>query len=84
MLVVRLAGDHLYGEITLNLAVAGDVFDGVLLCSPFPHEMSWMISGTLLRQFLRGFLSILPTPACFSGLQLNMCKVQLFKASSAL
>ena len=25
---------------------AGDVFDGVFLCCPFSHEMSWMISGT--------------------------------------
>ena len=28
MLNVRLAGDH--------LAVAGDVYDGVFLCCPFP------------------------------------------------
>ena len=27
MLNVRLAGDHLYGEIAVHLAVAGDVFD---------------------------------------------------------
>ena len=38
-------------------AVAGDVFNGVSLCCPFfPHEMSWMRSGTLLNQFLRIFL----------------------------
>ena len=42
MLNVRLAGDHLY----VHLAVAGDVFDGVLLCCPISHEMSWMRSGT--------------------------------------
>ena len=38
MLNVRLAGDHLW-EITVHLAVAGDVFDGVFLCCPFSHEM---------------------------------------------
>ena len=47
MLNVRLAGDHLNGrEIAVHLAVAGDVFDGLFLCCPFPHEMSWMRSGT--------------------------------------
>ena len=48
MLNVRQAGDHL-----VHLAVAGDVFDGVFLCRPFFHEMSWMGSGTWLSQFLR-------------------------------
>ena len=33
-------------EIAVHLAVAGDVFDGVFLCCPFAHEMSWMRSGT--------------------------------------
>ena len=28
----------------------------VFLCCPFPHEMSWMRSETLLNQFLRVFL----------------------------
>ena len=34
---VRLDGDHLYGkwEIAVDLAVAGDVYDGVFLCCPF-------------------------------------------------
>ena len=32
-----------------SLAVTGDV----ILCCPFSHEMSWMISGTKLSQFLR-------------------------------
>ena len=42
------------------LAVAGDVFDGVLCC-PFSHTMSWMKSGTELSQFLRiVFLLLLP------------------------
>ena len=26
--------------------VAGDVYDGVFLCCPFSHEMSWMRSWT--------------------------------------
>ena len=43
MLNFRIAGDHLYGK---NLAVAGDVFNDVSVCSPFFHEMSWMKSGT--------------------------------------
>ena len=46
MLNVRLAGDHLYGKKTVNLAVAGDVSDGVFLCCPFSHEMSLMRSWT--------------------------------------
>ena len=31
-------------EIAVHLAVACDVYDGVFLCCPFPHEMSWMRS----------------------------------------
>ena len=38
------------------LASVDDVFDGVFLCCPFSHEMSWMRSGTELGQFLRVFL----------------------------
>ena len=45
MLNVRLAGDHLNGEIAVHLTVACDVFAGVFLC-PSTHEMSWMRSGT--------------------------------------
>ena len=33
MFNVRLAGDHLCGKLLFNLAVAGDVFDGVLFCA---------------------------------------------------
>ena len=46
MLNVRLAGDHLNGEIAVHPTVASDVFVGVFLCCPFTHEMSWMRSGT--------------------------------------
>ena len=45
----------------VHLADAGDVFDGVFLCCPFSHEMSWMSSGTLSGQFLRIFLPTLNT-----------------------
>ena len=33
-------------EIAVHLAVAGDAFDGEILCCPFSHEMSWMRSRT--------------------------------------
>ena len=37
MFNVRVAGDHLKWQIAVYLAVAGDVFDGVLFCAvPFP------------------------------------------------
>ena len=36
-------------EISVHLAVAGDVFDGVIFCAVlFSHEMSWMRSGNEL------------------------------------
>ena len=51
MFNVRLAADHLY--------VASDVFYAVLFYAVFfPHEMTWMKSGTELRQFLKIFLPI--------------------------
>ena len=46
MLIVRLAGDLLNDEIAVHLAVAAAVFDGVFVCCPFSHEMSWLRSGT--------------------------------------
>ena len=58
MLNVRLAGDNLYGKLLftwLSLVMSLMVsFCAVL----FAHEMSWMISGTKLGQFLR---VVLPT-----------------------
>ena len=59
MLIVRLAGDHLYGKllfiwlslVMFHLAVIGDIYDGVFSCCPFSHEMSWMRSWTSLSQF---------------------------------
>ena len=45
-----------------NLAVAGDIFDGVLFCAVFfSHEMSLMRSWTEVSQFLRLFLPTLIT-----------------------
>ena len=46
MLNVRLAGDPPVWEYADYLAVAGDVYDGVFVCCPFSHEMSWMRPGT--------------------------------------
>ena len=60
-------------EIAVHLAVAGDVFDGVFLCRPFSHEMSWMGSGTYLIQFLRGFL---PTLDCKSHVNSSLFDLQ--------
>ena len=48
-------GSPLTWEMAVHLAVACDVFDGVLLSRPFSHEMSWMRSRTELSQFLRIF-----------------------------
>ena len=46
--------------MAVHLAVAGDVFDGVLFCAVlFSHEMSWMRSGIELSQFLRNFSYLL-------------------------
>ena len=43
-------------EISVQLAVAGDVCGGVFLCCPFSHEMSLLRFWTLLGQFLGVFL----------------------------
>ena len=73
MLIFGLAGGHLCvcvcvrgggGGLAFRLAVACGVFDGVFLCCPFSHDMSWMRSGTYLGQFLRVFLSTLIGPKC--------------------
>ena len=32
--------------VELVESMHGDVYDGVFLCGPFSHEMSWMSSGT--------------------------------------
>ena len=46
--------------MAVHLAVAGDVFDGILFCAViFSHKMSWMRSGTELSHFLRIFLPTL-------------------------
>ena len=39
--------------MAVHLAIAGDVFDGVLfLCCHFSHEMSWMRYGAELGEFV--------------------------------
>ena len=44
-------------NVSVHLAVTGDIFDGVLFCAAlFSHEMSWVRSGTELSQFLKIFL----------------------------
>ena len=46
--------------MAVHLAVAGDVFDGVLFHAVFfSHEMSWIRSGFELSQFMRIFLPFL-------------------------
>ena len=37
-----VAGDHLCGKFAGHLTVSGSVYDGVFLCCPFSHELSWM------------------------------------------
>ena len=44
MLNVRLAGDHLFWEIAVHLAVACGVYGDVFLCCPLSHEVYWMRS----------------------------------------
>ena len=45
-----------FKNVAVHLAVAGDVFGGVLFSAVlFPHKMSWMRSGTEPSQFLRIF-----------------------------
>ena len=44
--LAKFSDDGSVGKVAVHLAVAGDVFDGVFLCCPFSHEMSWMRSGT--------------------------------------
>ena len=58
MCSVRLAGDQLYGERLLTwLSLVMSLMVSYFVLSLFPHEMSWMRSGTILSQFLR----IVPT-----------------------
>ena len=45
--------------IYIHLTVTGDVFDGVFFVLSYSHEMSLMVSGTELSQFLRVFLPFL-------------------------
>ena len=55
--------------MAVHLAVAGDVFDGVLFCEILFQRDSWMCSWTELSQFRRIFRFIIAIPvsphACF-------------------
>ena len=46
--------------MAVHLAIAGDVFDDVLVCAVFFPEMSWMRSGTHLRIFLSTHTMVCP------------------------
>ena len=46
MLIVRLAGDHLYGKLLFTwLSLVMSLVMTFFSC-PFSHEMSWVRSGT--------------------------------------
>ena len=48
--------------MAVNLAVAGDFFEGVIFCAALlSHKMSWMGSGKKLCQFLRIFSTYICT-----------------------
>ena len=53
MLIVRLAGDHLYGNKLLTWLLLVMSLMASFCAVLFPPEMSWMRSGTLLSRFLR-------------------------------
>ena len=58
MLNVRLAGDHLYvWEIAIHLAVACDVYNGVLLCCLFSHEVFFNETLNLIESVSEDFPS---------------------------
>ena len=59
MLNISLAGDHQYGKMRFTwLSLVMSLVVSFLVLS-LSHEMSWMRSGTELRQFLRIFLPTL-------------------------
>ena len=56
MFNVRLVGDHLYGKLLFTwLSLVMSLMVSYFMLSFFPHEMSWMKSGTELSLFLRIF-----------------------------
>ena len=55
MLNVRLAGDNLYGENAVHLAVAGDVCGGVFLRYPFSYFFFLFLSIFLNKTTSRMF-----------------------------
>ena len=66
MFNVRLAGDHLYGKSLCTwLSLLMSFMVSYFVIFFFPHEMSWMRSGTELGQFLRPFLPALSSITIF-------------------
>ena len=61
-----------YWEITVHLAVAGDVYDGVVLCCPF-FEVSWMRSGTSLTCVIS---PIVTKVSVLSNLRISVCQLK--------
>ena len=61
------------------LAIAGDVFDGVLfLCCPFSHEMSWMKSGAEFGEFVIYPIQFLLSTLYVQFLLLQFCQGNAF------
>ena len=57
MFTVWLAGDHLYGKWLFTwLSLEISLMVSYFVLFHFPHEMSWMGSGTELSQILKIFL----------------------------
>ena len=54
-------------EIAVHLAVAGGVYDGVFLCCPFSHEMSWIRILDLIESVSEGF------PTCSNIILVYRC-----------
>ena len=68
--------------MAVPLAVASDVFDSVIFCAVlFPHEMSWMRSGTELSHFLWGFPTFSEATAIQDTKVGNLPKINLTKSS---
>ena len=68
--------------MAVHLAVVWDVFSGVLFCAVFfPHEMSWVRSGTELSQFLKNFPTYSKTYICIYIILVKMLIGRSYLAS---
>ena len=71
MFNVRFAGDYLYRKWLFTWLSLVKSLMVLILCCPFTHEMSWIISGTELSQFMTIFL---PTLHCLlTGFSMKKC-----------